>query len=138
MLHRKIGDVAHAAGLPSKTVRYYADIGLVTPLERSETGYRLYGPKELDQLRFVRRARSLGFSIEACRELLDLYRDGTRSSADVKELARRRLLEIDAKLTELNSLRTELNEMVSACRGDSDPDCPILTRLSAQDAEETS
>ena len=124
-----IGEVAAAADLPTKTVRYYADIGLVTPGGRSEAGYRLYGTDELARLVFVRRARSFGFSVDACRDLLRLYGDRARSSRDVKALALERLAEIDARMAELEALRAELARLATACQGDDRPDCPILETL---------
>jgi len=124
-----IGEVAKAADLPTKTVRYYADIGLVEPEGRSEAGYRLYGNEELAKLIFVRRARSFGFTVDACRELLGLYGDTGRSSRDVKALTLARLEEIDARMKELQSLRAELARLADACHGDSRPDCPILETL---------
>ena len=92
-----ISKVAKAAGLPVKTVRYYGDINLVAAQQRSANGYRLYDDRSLRKLIFVRRARSFGFSIEACRELLDLYQDTGRSSIDVKRIAEARLAEIEQK-----------------------------------------
>ncbi len=124
-----IGEAARAAGLPVKTVRYYADIGLVVPQGRSVAGYRVYGETELAQLVLARRARAFGFSVEETRELLDLYRDRNRSSADVKRIAERRLAEIDGRMRELAALRDELARLVAACHGDERPDCPILTRF---------
>ncbi len=121
-----IGDAANATGLPTKTVRYYADVGLVVPNGRSENGYRLYGDVELRKLTFVRRARALSFSIEECRELLSLYEDQDRSSANVKSLALKRLAEIEDKLHDLRKLRDELAHLAEACHGDDRPDCPIL------------
>jgi Cu(I)-responsive transcriptional regulator len=124
-----IGDVARAADLPTKTVRYYADIGLVAPSGRSDAGYRLYGRDELARLVFVRRARSFGFSVDMCRELLGLYGDQARASHDVKQLALARLDEIDARMAELASLRAELTRLADACQGNDRPDCPILDTL---------
>lgn len=121
-----IGAAAKAADLPVKTVRYYADIGLVTPSGRSETGYRQYMPAELSKLIFARRARAFGFSIDETRELLSLYEDRNRSSADVKAIAQGKLGEITAKMTELQALHDELAHLVQACRGDDRPDCPII------------
>lgn len=125
-----IGEAAAACGLPKKTVRYYADIGLVTPAARSSNGYRVYSPAEISQLIFVRRARAFGFSVDECRELLGLYCDEGRASADVKRVAERRLEELRAKMRELEALQTELAELVDACRGDGGPDCPIIEALS--------
>jgi Cu(I)-responsive transcriptional regulator len=124
-----ISKVAKAAGLPVKTVRYYGDINLVAAQQRSASGYRLYDDRSLRKLIFVRRARSFGFSIEACRELLDLYQDTGRSSIDVKRIAEARLAEIEQKQRDLQSLQVELSHLVGACKGDQRPECPILEYL---------
>lgn len=126
-----IGEAAKAAGLPVKTVRYYADIGLVRPSGRSESGYRHYGEAELRKLVFARRTRSFGFSVEQTRELLDLYEDTGRSSADVKRIASEKLSEIEAKMRELTALHQELAHLVDCCRGDHRPDCPIIDGFAA-------
>ncbi|MAC38724.1 MAG: Cu(I)-responsive transcriptional regulator [Maricaulis sp.] len=125
-----IGSAARAAGLPVKTVRYYADIGLVEAPDRTQTGYRRYDEAAVRKLAFVRRARDFGFSIEECRELLSLYEDKSRSSADVRAIAAAHLEEIEEKQRQLAALRDELAHLVTACRGDDRPDCPILDRLS--------
>ena len=122
-----IGAAAKACGLPVKTVRYYADIELVVPSGRSETGYRLYTQPELRKLVFARHARAFGFSIDETRELLSLYQDRDRSSADVKRIATAKLEEIEAKMQELQALHDELAHLVHACRGDHRPDCPIIS-----------
>ena len=127
----QIGAVATAADLPVKTVRYYADIGLVTP-GRSASGYRQYSETDLAKLIFVRRTRAFGFSVDETRELLSLYEDRNRSSADVKEIAQHRLSDIERKMAELTALRDELAHLVSSCRGDGRPDCPIISRLSPE------
>ncbi len=124
-----ISTAAKTAGLPVKTVRYYADIGLVSAPSRSETGYRTYDGGAVRKLVFVRRAREFGFSIEECRELLSLYEDRNRSSADVKRIATRRLEDIAEKQRELKSLHDELAYLVDACKGDDRPDCPIIDGL---------
>ena len=124
-----ISKVAKAAGLPVKTVRYYGDINLVAAQQRSANGYRLYDDRSLRKLIFVRRARRFGFSIEACRELLDLYQDTGRSSIDVKRIAEARLAEIEQKQRDLQSLQAELSDLVHACKGDQRPECPILEYL---------
>ncbi|MEM7422443.1 MAG: MerR family DNA-binding protein [Pseudomonadota bacterium] len=123
----KIGAAAKASGLPIKTVRYYADIDLVMPGARGENGYRQYTPQEVSKLIFARRVRAFGFSIEETRELLSLYEDHNRSSADVKRIAEGRLGDIEAKMAELRALHDELSHLVSACRGDERPDCPIIS-----------
>ncbi len=127
-----IGAAANAAGLPVKTVRYYADIGLVTPGGRSETGYRQYTGAEISKLVFARRTRAFGFSIDETRELLSLYEDRNRSSADVKAIAQGRLDEIEAKMRELTALHDELSHLVHCCRGDDRPDCPILSGFASR------
>ena len=124
-----IGTAAKAAGLPVKTVRYYADIGLVDAPGRTETGYRRYDEAAVRKLAFVRRARDFGFSIEECRELLSLYEDQDRSSADGRRIAKAHLEEIEEKQRQLAALHDELAHLVKACRGDDRPDCPILDRL---------
>lgn len=123
-----IGDVATASGLPAKTIRYYEDIALVTP-KREANGYRVFSENDLHKLRFLARARALGFPIEDCRTLLALYEDKGRSSAEVKELSRKHLDEIDQKIAQLQSMRNTLAHLVEACAGDHRPDCPILNDL---------
>ncbi len=124
-----IGSAARESGLPTKTVRYYADIGLVRPQGRGENGYRAYGPDEVRRLQFVRRARAFGFSVEECRDLLGLYADRNRASADVKSLALQRIERIETQMDELKALRDDLARLAEACRGDGRPDCPILNGL---------
>ena len=126
--------VADASGLPVKTVRYYSDIGPVPAPARSVAGYRSYDDTAVRKFVFVRRAREFGFSVEECRELLDLYEDRHRSSADVKRIAARRLDDIAKKQRELQSLHDELAHLVEACRGDHRPDCPIIDGLGARHA----
>ncbi len=125
-----IGTIARQADLPTKTVRYYADIGLVKPSGRSDAGYRIYTETELNKLRFVRSARSFGFTVEECRELLGLYEDRDRSSRDVKRMALQRIAEIEDKMSELQTLHDELSRLAASCHGDDRADCPILTGLS--------
>ena len=123
-----ISDVADQTKLPAKTIRYYEDIGLVRPA-RSENGYRVFADQDLHKLRFLGRARALGFSIEDCRVLLALYEDDTRSSADVRVIAKRHLAEIESKIADLNAMRNTLTHLVETCAGDERPDCPILDDL---------
>ncbi|SDZ34586.1 transcriptional regulator [Jannaschia faecimaris] len=124
-----IGDVSDLSGLPTKTIRYYEDIGLVHPA-RGANGYRDFNEREAHRLTFLARARSLGFSIEECRTLLSLYADRSRASAEVKDLARDHLDRIAQKIRELDALRRTLETLVSQCHGDDRPDCPILDDLS--------
>jgi len=124
-----ISAASKASGLPVKTVRYYADIGLVEAPSRSEVGYRTYDDMAVRKLVFVRRSRAFGFSIEKCRELLDLYQDQDRTSSEVKRIALKRLEEIENKQRELQSLHDELAHLVKSCRGDNMPNCPIIDYL---------
>ena len=123
-----IGEVATRSGLPAKTIRYYEDIGLVTP-PRDTNGYRAFRETDLHKLAFLARARALGFSIEECRVLLGLYEDESRASADVKKLAEEHLASIDDKIAQLQGMRATLATLVHACHGDDRPDCPILQDL---------
>lgn len=123
-----IGDAARGSGLPAKTIRYYEDIGLVHP-DRAGNGYRDYSGEDVHRLRFLKRARSLGFPVEECRSLLSLYDDKHRASADVRGMALARLEEIDRKIEELKGLRATLSHLVEACHGDQRPDCPIIDEL---------
>ncbi|WP_347312825.1 Cu(I)-responsive transcriptional regulator [Defluviimonas sp. SAOS-178_SWC] len=129
-----IGDVSRLSGLPAKTIRYYEDIGLVEPL-RSSNGYRAFRESDLHKLAFLGRARSLGFTIDDCRNLLTLYEDRDRASADVRQIARAHLDRIDEKLAELAAMRATLSHLVEACAGDHRPDCPILADLAANRSE---
>tara|TARA_R110002111_G_scaffold57813_1_gene97740 strand:+ start:116 stop:574 length:459 start_codon:yes stop_codon:yes gene_type:complete len=126
-----IGEVAERSGLPPKTIRYYEDIGLVRPL-RSGNGYRAFRETDLHKLAFLGRARTLGFSIDACRTLLNLYEDEERESVQVKTIAKEHLVEIDNKIAQLRDMRDTLSHLVDACRGDHRPDCPILSDLSGK------
>ena len=126
-----IGDTAEAVGLPAKTIRYYEDIGLVRPV-REGNGYRHFSDTDLHKLRFLARARALGFSIEDCRALLALYEDEDRASSEVRRIARRHLSKIEGKIADLNALRDTLTHLVDTCAGDDRPDCPILADLSGE------
>lgn len=137
-MHRKqsdsamnISQAAEESGLPPKTIRYYEDIGLVEPVRRRDNGYRDYAARDVHMLRFLNRARDLGFSVADCRTLLSLYTDSDRHSADVKAIALNRIAEIDRKITELGEMRTVLATLADKCHGDERPDCPILDEFSA-------
>ncbi len=126
-----IGDAAERSGLPAKTIRYYEDIGLLKP-DRAGNGYRDYSTADVHRLRFLQRARSLGFSVEECRQLLSLYGDTHRESADVKAIATAKLDDIDRKITELEGLKKTLRQLVNSCHGNDRPDCPIIDELSGR------
>jgi MerR family transcriptional regulator, copper efflux regulator len=123
-----IGQVADKTNLPAKTIRYYEEIGLVRP-DRRENGYRSYADQDVHKLKFLQRARRLGFTIDECRQLLSLYEDRHRASADVKAVAEQHLADIEAKIAELQELRSALHTLVRSCKGDERPDCPILESL---------
>ncbi|MAS05972.1 MAG: Cu(I)-responsive transcriptional regulator [Ahrensia sp.] len=126
-----IGAASEQANLPPKTIRYYEEIGLVTP-SRAENGYRDYSDKDVHRLRFLQRSRSLGFTIDECRHLLSLYDDQHRASADVKAMALEKVGEIDRKIAELQSLRDTLATLARHCHGDGRPDCPIIDDLAGE------
>jgi Cu(I)-responsive transcriptional regulator len=123
-----IKDAAAASGLPAKTIRYYEDIGLVRP-HRGANGYRAFTEPDLHKLKFLGRARALGFSIDDCRALMALYEDETRASAEVKSIAQNHLTAIAAKIADLQSMQATLTHLVKTCAGDDRPDCPILQDL---------
>ena len=123
-----IGEVAKMAELPIKTIRYYEEIGFIQPT-RSANGYRSFRVSDVHKLAFLGRARSLGFSIEDCRTLLQLYENDTRASADVKQIAQEHLARIDAKVKELQAMRNTLSDLIDSCAGDDRPACPILSDL---------
>ena len=128
-----ISDASERSGLPAKTIRYYEEIGLLKP-DRAGNGYRDYSMKDVHQLRFLQRSRGLGFTVEECRQLLSLYGDAERESAEVKAIAEAKLVEIDRKLAELASLRDMLRHLVRDCHGDQRPDCPIIDGLAGREA----
>ena len=123
-----IGEVSIRAGLPKKTIRYYEDIGLVTPL-RDTNGYRSFRDSDKHKLVFMGRSRVLGFTIEDCRNLLALWDDQDRASADVRNIAKQHLAQIESKIADLQSIRETLTHLVKECAGDDRPDCPILKTL---------
>jgi len=123
-----ISEVSLQSGLPAKTIRYYEEIGLIKPL-RDTNGYRAFQPRDMHRLRFLGRARALGFTIEDCRTLLALWGDSARASADVRALAAAHLTQIEAKIADLSAMHDTLSHLVEACAGDARPDCPILQSL---------
>ena len=125
-----IGKAAKLSNLTVKTVRYYADIGLVRPLKNKSTGYRDFSNDDLARLQCVAKARKFNFSIQECEELLSLYSDKNRSSKEVKALTLDKISEIDAKLIELKDLRRQLSFLANNCKGNDRPECPILEALS--------
>ncbi len=123
-----ISQVAKHSGLPAKTIRYYEDIGLVSPV-RSDNGYRAFRDTDVHKLTFLAHARALGFTIEDCRRLLALWEDKGRASADVRLVAQEHLTRIEEKIADLDAMRATLSDLVTRCAGDNRPDCPILSDL---------
>ena len=124
-----IGHAAQRSGVPPKTIRYYESVGLISPAARRENNYRGYGDKEVEILRFINRARGLGFSLKEVEKLLALYRDHRRPSREVKRLALQHIDHLDLKIAELNTIKKALLQLAAKCRGDDRPDCPILDDL---------
>lgn len=128
-----ISEAAKKSGVPAKTIRYYEGIGLIAEPPRSEGGYRVYSSRDVETLRFIQRARSLGFAVKDVSDLLALWHDRSRASAEVKTLAQRHVVEIERKIADLESMRATLTSLVSRCHGDDRPDCPILEELAGEE-----
>lgn len=126
-----IGEVARLTGVTAKTIRYYEDTGLIPRAGRAPNGYRVYDRPAVHMLRFIKRARDLGFSVKDVGNLLALWADKGRESAEVKELTLRHLKDIERKIEQLESLRGTLLHLVERCHGDQRPDCPILDELAS-------
>ncbi|MHB1091862.1 Cu(I)-responsive transcriptional regulator [Thiobacillus sp.] len=126
-----IGATARASGVSAKMIRHYESIGLIRESRRTVSGYRQYHERDVHLLRFIRRARDLGFSLDQIRQLLSLWDNPERASADVKHLAEVHIAELDARIAALNEMRASLVALVQACHGDHRPDCPILQGLAA-------
>lgn len=124
-----IGQAAKQSGISAKMIRYYESIGLIGPAVRTDSGYRVYSDQDLNTLRFVRRARDLGFSVEQMHELLALWKDRTRASADVKRIALEHVDELERKAESLREMAATLKHLAQHCHGDERPDCPILENL---------
>lgn len=125
-----IGKAASLSGLTVKTVRYYSDIGIINPKVDANTGYRDFSDADLAKIQFLAKARKFDFSLDDCRELLELYENKERSSKEVKAITLEKISEINDKLSELQMLKDQLSQLASACQGDDRPNCPILDALS--------
>jgi MerR family transcriptional regulator, copper efflux regulator len=126
-----IGAAAASSGVTPKMIRHYEAIGLLLPADRRANAYRDYGERDLHELRFIRRARRLGFSIPEIGELLALWRDRRRPSRDVRRIAEAHIGDLQARIAEMQAMASTLQHLVSACHGDDRPDCPILDDLAA-------
>ncbi len=125
-----IGQAAAETGVSAKMIRYYESIGLIGQSRRTDSGYRIYGDNDLHTLRFIKRARKLGFSLDQIRDLLSLWVDSARASADVKAIAQAHVADLQKRIVELTEMRDTLSTLANACSGDHRPDCPILVGLS--------
>ncbi|HEX2726835.1 MAG TPA: Cu(I)-responsive transcriptional regulator [Beijerinckiaceae bacterium] len=124
-----IGQASDASGVSAKMIRYYESIDLIPRSARRDSGYRDYGPADIHRLAFIRRARDLGFSIDQIRDLLRLWSDGRRSSAEVKAIALEHVDELKQRARRLNEMADALKHLAAACEGDSRPECPIIKGL---------
>ncbi|TNE79482.1 MAG: Cu(I)-responsive transcriptional regulator [Gammaproteobacteria bacterium] len=127
----KIGDVAQRTGLDAGTIRYYERIGLVSRPPRADNGYRCYSENNIRQLWFLRHARQFGFSIDECRELLALWANPQRRSAEVHQLVTEKVAAIDRHIRELQDMKTVLSELLAECPGNDSPHCAIIDKLAA-------
>lgn len=127
-----IGDAASASGVSAKMIRHYESIGLIGAARRTDAGYRVYARQDVQVLQFIHRARALGFSLDQIRELLALWQDKGRASADVRALARSHIEDLNRKIAEMEAMRRTLERLAASCHGDSRSDCPILDDLAAQ------
>ena len=124
-----IGEMAKRSGLTAKMIRHYESLALLPPAVRSEAGYRHYQEADVQQLRFIRQARELGFSLPQIGELLNLWHDQQRPSSKVKQVAQQHIAVLEQKITELTQMKSALETLVSRCHGDDSSDCPILDEL---------
>ena len=127
-----IGQAAEASGVTAKMIRYYESIDLISAASRTGSGYRQYTDKDVQTLRFIKRSRDLGFSIERIKTLLSLWQDRGRHSADVKQLAQGYIAELEDDIRKLQSIRDQLRHVANNCHGDERPDCPILDDLACK------
>lgn len=126
-----IGEAAARSGVSAKMVRHYESLGLLPTVHRTDAGYRQYGEKEVHTLRFIRRARTLGFSMVEIAELLKLWQNTRRSSGDVKRIALTHVADLERRIAEMEAMKSTLKHLAHCCHGDNRPDCPILTELAA-------
>ena len=126
-----IGQASKATGVSTKMIRYYESVGLIRPADRTDSNYRDFGERDINDLRFIRRARNLGFSVVEIGQLLALWRDGERPSREVKAVAEKHIADLDARIAEMRAMADSLRHLATCCAGDDRPDCPILGDLAA-------
>ena len=130
--HFNIGEAATRSGVSAKMVRHYESLGLLPSVDRTEAGYRQYTEKEVHTLKFIKRSRDLGFSMAEIAELLKLWQNRRRSSADVRRIATKHVQDLNQRMAEMETMRKTLEHLVHCCHGDQRPDCPILDELGGQ------
>ena len=128
-----IGQAAAQSGVSTKMIRHYESLGLLPLVQRTDAGYRQYGPGEVHTLSFIRRGRALGFSMAEIAELLKLWQNKQRASADVKQIALTHVADLDRRIAEMTAMKNTLQHLAHGCQGDARPDCPILTGLAGAD-----
>ena len=124
-----IGDAARASGVSAKMVRHYESLGLLGAVARTDSGYRQYSAADIHTLRFIKRARDLGFSMAEIGNLVGLWHDQARASSEVKRVAQQHLIELENRIQAMQDMRRTLQNLVQSCQGDDRPDCPILDNL---------
>lgn len=124
-----IGAAAKASGVSAKMIRHYESIGLIGEAVRTDSGYRVYRETDVQMLQFIHRGRTLGFSLPQIAELLKLWKDKQRASADVRKLAKEHIADLEKKIAEMESMKRTLEKLARTCHGDARPDCPILDDL---------
>lgn len=127
-----IGELSKLSGVSSKMIRRYEEDGIVAKAKRTESGYRVYQTQDVQIFKFIKRSRELGFSLSDTKQLVSLWRNKSRSSAKVKEIAQKHVQELTEKLNETNQMILQLNHLVRNCHGDSRPDCPIIDDLESR------
>lgn len=132
-----IGEASKKSGVSAKLIRHYESIGIIPKASRALSGYRTYSDREVNILKFVKRSRSLGFSMEEIKKLVSLWRNKKRTSQEVKKLATKHIDELEQKITELQSMVETLKHLAMNCHGDDRPDCPILDELAAENPEKS-
>jgi Cu(I)-responsive transcriptional regulator len=129
-----IGEASNASGVSAKMIRYYEEIGLIRPMGRTGNNYRVYGDEEVHILRFIKRARNLGFSLEETETLLKLWQDKSRESAAVKDVATAHIGDLERRIAEMQGMLKTLKHLAHCCGGDNRPNCPILDDLAGDGA----
>ena len=127
--HFNIGEAAYRSGVSAKMVRHYESLGLLSTVQRTDSGYRQYTSKEVHTLRFIKRSRNLGFSMVEIAELLKLWQNQRRSSADVRKIAVKHVEDLNQRIVEMQAMKRTLENLVDCCKGNQRPDCPILDEL---------